>query len=44
LTGTKKSGFITIDKDVDASNKLLAVTGSLILRGKMPSTVYTRLA
>jgi hypothetical protein len=41
--GTKKSKYIVVDSEVDASNKVLAVTGNLKLYGKKFSSINWKL-
>ena len=42
LHGNKEDSYMVIDPDA-SGNKMLAVTGSLELYGKVPSTVWTRM-
>jgi len=44
LHGSRNDNSLLIDEYIDASNKVMAVTGGLELIGKTPSTVWTRLA
>ena len=43
LYGNKSSDYLIVDPDVEAGNKVIVVTGTLELIGKMPKTVQTRL-
>jgi len=44
LHGTYGDRALVIDDKIDASNKVLAVTGGIELYGNPPATTWTRLA